>query len=119
NLASKGNDLSGHIPDTIANLTGLAELDLSSNGLTGTIPMPLFSIPIFNFSNTLLCCGSSLDQPCASKPSLPGSTNKPKFVKIVGFASCGLFALIILGAIFVYRYNHLHRHKTDVFFDVS
>ncbi|XLR54906.1 hypothetical protein S83_005578, partial [Arachis hypogaea] len=48
-----------------------------------------------------------------------GSTNKPKFVKIVGFASCGLFALIILGAISVYRYNHMHRHKTDVFFDVS
>ncbi|XLR07291.1 hypothetical protein S83_035229, partial [Arachis hypogaea] len=71
------------------------------------------------FSNTLLRCGSSLDQPCASKPSLPGSTNKPKLVKIVAFASCGLFALIILGAIFVYRYNHMHRHKTDVFFYVS
>ncbi|XLR01257.1 hypothetical protein S83_067455 [Arachis hypogaea] len=118
-LLLKGNDLSGHIPDTIANLTGLAELDLSSNGLTGTIPMPLFSIPIFNFSNTLLHCCSSLDQPCASKPSLPGSTNKPKLVKIVGFASFGLFALIILGAIFIYRYNHMHRHKTNVFFYVS
>ncbi|RYR44730.1 hypothetical protein Ahy_A08g041009 isoform B [Arachis hypogaea] len=71
-LLLKGNELSGHIPDTIANLTGLAELDLSSNGLTGTVPMPLFSFPIFNFSNTLLRCGSSLDQPCASKPSLSG-----------------------------------------------
>ncbi|MED6135070.1 hypothetical protein PIB30_042803 [Stylosanthes scabra] len=118
-LLLKGNDLSGHIPETIANLTGLAELDLSSNGLTGTIPMPLFSIPIFNFSNTLLRCGSSLDQPCASKPSLPGSTNKSKLAMVVGFASCSLFALISLGVFLVYRYHRMHRQKTDVFYDVS
>lgn len=142
NLELQNNNLSGPIPDYISNLTDLQYLnlannnfngsipvswgqlsslknvDLSSNGLTGTIPTQLFSVPMFNFSDTPLDCGSSFDQPCVSKSDHPASTNKSKLAKAMPYASCGAFVLLCLGAIFTYRHHQKIRHKSDVFVDV-
>ncbi|XP_004503882.1 probable LRR receptor-like serine/threonine-protein kinase At5g63710 isoform X2 [Cicer arietinum] len=142
NLELQNNNLSGPLPDYIANLTylqylnladnnfngsippswgqisSLKNVDLSSNGLTGTIPTQLFSVPTFNFSDTHLGCGSSLEQPCVSKSDHPDSTKKSKLAKAVRFASCGAFAILFLGAIFTYRHHQKHRHKSEVFVDV-
>ncbi|KAI4336486.1 hypothetical protein L6164_015008 [Bauhinia variegata] len=119
NLILRGNHLSGPIPDTIANISGLTTLDVSTNDLTGSIPLQLFSVSIFNFSNTRLQCGSGLEKPCVSNSDIPASTKKSKLAAVVSFAGCGAFALLSLGAIFAYGYHHMLRSKRDVFVDVS
>ncbi|CAK8579041.1 unnamed protein product [Lathyrus sativus] len=116
NLAN--NNFNGSIPNTWAQLSNLNNVDLSSNDLTGTIPTQLFSVPMFNFSDTHLGCGSSFEQSCVSKSDRPDSTGKSKLAKVVRYASCGAFALLILGAIFTYRHHQKDRHKNDVFVDV-
>ncbi|CAJ2676773.1 unnamed protein product [Trifolium pratense] len=142
NLELQNNNISGPLPDYIANLTylqylnlannnfngsvpliwsqlsSLKNVDLSSNGLTGTIPTQLFSVPMFNFSDTRLGCGSSFKQPCSSKSDHPVSTKKSKVAKAVHYASYGTFALLILGAIFTYKHYQKQRYKSDVFVDV-
>ncbi|KAL8146615.1 hypothetical protein AgCh_004370 [Apium graveolens] len=75
--------------------------DLSSNDLTGRIPVPLFSVPVFNFSGTHLACGSSLQEPCVSGSSIPGSTRKSKLKAVITSVTSGAFVLLLLGAIFM------------------
>ncbi|KAA8531097.1 hypothetical protein F0562_005806 [Nyssa sinensis] len=118
-LLISGNDLSGSVPDSLANITGLRKLDLSSNDLTGRIPIQLFSIPTFNFTGTHLTCGSSLQQPCVSRSTIPVSTRKSKLEVVITGASCGAFTLLLLGALFVYRSRQLHKLKQDQFVDVA
>ncbi|KAE9601343.1 putative transferase, protein kinase RLK-Pelle-LRR-II family [Lupinus albus] len=113
------NNFKGSIPATWSKLSSLKHMDLSSNDLTGSIPMQLFLVPMFNFSDTHLHCGEGFDKPCVSKSEHPDSTHKSKLKKVVEFASCGAFAVLCLGAIFTYRYHQMHRHKSDVFVDVS
>ncbi|KAH9713122.1 putative LRR receptor-like serine/threonine-protein kinase [Citrus sinensis] len=117
NLAN--NKFSGSIPATWSQLSNLKHLDLSSNNLTGRIPMQLFSIAKFNFTGTHLICGSSLEQPCMSRPSPPVSTSRTKLRIVVASASCGAFVLLSLGALFACRYQKLRKLKHDVFFDVA
>ncbi|KAL9463872.1 hypothetical protein AB3S75_001633 [Citrus x aurantiifolia] len=117
NLAN--NKFSGSIPATWSQLANLKHLDLSSNNLTGRIPMQLFSIAKFNFTGTHLICGSSLEQPCMSRPSPPVSTSRTKLRIVVASASCGAFVLLSLGALFACRYQKLRKLKHDVFFDVA
>ncbi|KAM5558598.1 putative LRR receptor-like serine/threonine-protein kinase [Rosa sericea] len=118
-LVLRGNDISGVIPDSVSNITGLTELDLSSNDLAGKIPMQLFTVPTFNFTGTHLTCGSSLNQPCASGSSLRVSTKKSKLGRVITLASCGVTILLFIGAIFGYRYYHMHSLKHEVFVDVA
>ncbi|KDO58697.1 hypothetical protein CISIN_1g007617mg [Citrus sinensis] len=117
NLAN--NKFSGSIPATWSQLSNLKHLDLSSNNLTGRIPMQLFSVATFNFTGTHLICGSSLEQPCMSRPSPPVSTSRTKLRIVVASASCGAFVLLSLGALFACRYQKLRKLKHDVFFDVA
>ncbi|XP_061346887.1 probable LRR receptor-like serine/threonine-protein kinase At5g63710 [Gastrolobium bilobum] len=117
NLAD--NNFDGSIPATWGQLSSLKHLDLSSNGLTGSIPKQLLSVPLFNFSDTHLHCGSSFEQPCVSKSEHPASTNKTKLAKVVRIASCGALALLCLGAIFTCIHHQIiYRHRMDVFVDV-
>ncbi|XP_059624486.1 probable LRR receptor-like serine/threonine-protein kinase At5g63710 [Cornus florida] len=119
-LVLSGNFLSGSVPDSLANVTGLTELDLSSNDLSGRIPAQLFSIPTFNFTGTHLNCGSTLQQPCVSSSTIPAVLNrKSKLEIVITGASCGAFILLLLGAIFVYRFRQVHKLKHDLFVDVA
>ncbi|KAG5529014.1 hypothetical protein RHGRI_029622 [Rhododendron griersonianum] len=122
-LVLSNNHLSGSVPDSLANVTGLTELDLSSNELTGTIPTKLFSLPTFDYSGTRLSCGSSLQQPCVSSSPLPDvaavSSKKSRLEIVIVSLSCGAFILLLLGAIFVYRYRQMCRVRHDVFQDVA
>ncbi|KAL2342873.1 hypothetical protein Fmac_004158 [Flemingia macrophylla] len=118
NLAD--NNFNGPIPAKWGELSNLKHLDLSSNGLTGIIPMQLFSLPMFNFSDTHLQCGPGFDQPCTSKSEYTDSRHKSKMAKIVRYASCGgTFALLCLGAILTYIHHQMHGHEVEVFVDVS
>ncbi|KAI9079636.1 hypothetical protein K1719_038257 [Acacia pycnantha] len=118
-LVLRGNDLSGSIPNSFENLSALSELDLSSNKLSGIIPKHLFSVPIFNYSDTELHCDSSLEQPCVSNSAIPASTNKSKLAVALSLASCGAFGILCLGTILTYAYQYIQRYKNDVFVDVS
>ncbi|XVF16891.1 hypothetical protein REPUB_Repub10bG0070200 [Reevesia pubescens] len=117
NLAK--NKFSGSIPENWGQLSNLKHLDLSSNNLTGKIPRQLFLIPTINFTGTRLACGSSLEQPCVSTTTFPVSTNKSKIRIVVTSASCGALILLLLGALFVSRYNQVHKFRGDVFVDVA
>ncbi|XP_057417521.1 probable LRR receptor-like serine/threonine-protein kinase At5g63710 isoform X2 [Lotus japonicus] len=112
-------EFAGTLSPSIAKLKYLVSLDLSSNALSGSVPVQLFSVPMFNFSNTDLHCDSNLEQPCVSKSEHPATTNRSKVAKAIRFASCGVFAILFLGAIFSYRYHKMQRRKNEVFVDVS
>ncbi|XP_008227702.1 PREDICTED: probable LRR receptor-like serine/threonine-protein kinase At5g63710 [Prunus mume] len=118
-LVLRGNHISGHIPDSLSNISGLTELDLSSNELTGRVPMQFFTIPKFNFTGARLACGSSLKQPCASGSVLRVSTKKSKFGTVITSASCGVTVILLIGALFTYRYYRMHKLTHDVFVDVT
>ncbi|EOX92743.1 Leucine-rich repeat protein kinase family protein isoform 1 [Theobroma cacao] len=117
NLAN--NKFSGSIPANWGQLSNLKHLDLSSNNLTGRIPMQLFSVPTFNFTGTHLACGSSLEQPCVSTITFPVSTNRSKIKIVITSSSCVALILLSLGALFVYRFNQVHKLRRDVFVDVA
>ncbi|KAL6284877.1 hypothetical protein ACE6H2_015806 [Prunus campanulata] len=118
-LVLRGNHISGHIPDSLSNISVLTELDLSSNELTGRVPMQLFTIPKFNFTGAHLACGSSLKQPCASGSFRRVSTKKSKLGTVITSASCGVTVILLIGALFAYRYYRMHKLKHDVFVDVT
>ncbi|XP_024021047.1 probable LRR receptor-like serine/threonine-protein kinase At5g63710 isoform X2 [Morus notabilis] len=120
NLNLANNDFSGSVPSTWGELSGLKHLDLSSNDLSGSIPLQLYSVPNFNFSGTRLSCGSSLEQPCVSNSHPQVSTNKGKLEAIITSASCAALVLLLVVAVFAYRYHrHLRKLKQDVFVDVT
>ncbi|KAK3211371.1 hypothetical protein Dsin_016077 [Dipteronia sinensis] len=116
NLAN--NKFNGSVPLAWGQLSNLKNIDLSSNDLTGRIPMQLFSVAKFNFTETRLICGSNLEHPCVSSYPLPVSTSRSKLRVVITSASCGAFVLLSLGAIFAYRYHQLHKLKHDMFVDV-
>ncbi|KAG8373654.1 hypothetical protein BUALT_Bualt11G0046700 [Buddleja alternifolia] len=118
-LVMRHNHLTGPIPESLANITGLMELDLSSNYLTGFVPKQLFSTPVFNFTATHLRCGTNFQQPCVSSSSIPVTTRKSKVQVVVTAASIGAFSLLLLGAIFGYRFHRVHKHKHEIFVDVA
>ncbi|XWS41243.1 hypothetical protein CRYUN_Cryun17cG0064500 [Craigia yunnanensis] len=117
NLAN--NKFNGSIPANWGQLSNLKHLDLSSNNLTGRIPRQLFLLPAINFTGTHLACGSSLEQPCVSTTTLPVSTNRSKIRIVVTSTSCAALILLSLGALFVFRYNQVHKLRRDVFVDVA
>lgn len=119
NLKFARNGFNGSIPSSWEQLSNLKHLDLSSNDLTGRIPAALFSVPVFNFSGTRLACGSSLQEPCVSGSSIPGSTRKSKLKAVVTGVTSGVFVLLLLGAIFMYRSYRLRTSKHDVYVDVE
>ncbi|XP_074366784.1 uncharacterized protein LOC141707490 isoform X1 [Apium graveolens] len=55
-----------------------------------------------SFSGTHLACGSSLQEPCVSGSSIPGSTRKSKLKAVITSVTSGAFVLLLLGAIFMY-----------------
>ncbi|KAI3462393.1 hypothetical protein Pfo_019056 [Paulownia fortunei] len=118
-LVVRGNHLSGSVPKSLVNITGLMELDLSSNDLTGKIPPELFSTPTFNFTATHLMCGINFQQPCVSSSSIPVSKRKSKVQVLVTIASIGAFSLLLIGAVFGYRFHRVHKLKRDIFVDVA
>ncbi|GFY87501.1 leucine-rich repeat protein kinase family protein [Actinidia rufa] len=114
------NNFIGCIPASWGTLSNLKHLDLSSNELTGRIPTQLFSLPTFNYSGTRLSCGSSLQQPCVSSSPVPAvSSRKARLEIVISSVSCGLFVLLSLGAIFLYRYRKMRRVRHDLFVDVA
>jgi hypothetical protein len=52
-----GNGLSGHLPDALGQLTGMTELRISDNDLSGRMPLSLTGLPLeeFNHGGTSLC----------------------------------------------------------------
>ena len=52
-----GNGLSGHLPDALGHLSGMTELRISDNDLSGRMPLSLTEIPLeeFNHGGTSLC----------------------------------------------------------------
>ncbi|CAH9110769.1 unnamed protein product [Cuscuta europaea] len=120
NLNLANNKFSGSIPQAWDSLSSLKNLDLSSNDLVGGVPLKLFSVPIYNFSNTQLRCGNGSHQPCASSSSVPAVTpGKSKLAIVIIGASCCAFILLLLGAIFICRYNLFCRAERDIFVDVQ
>lgn len=120
NLNFARNHLRGSIPTSWSQLSNLKHLDLSSNDLTGRIPTRLFLVPVFNFTGTHLACGTSLQEPCISSSSLPAvSTRKSKLKVVITGVTCGAFFLLLLGAIFMYRFHRVRTSKHDVFVDVA
>ncbi|GMP26438.1 hypothetical protein CsSME_00002868 [Camellia sinensis var. sinensis] len=113
------NNFNGSIPTSWGELSSLKNLDLSSNMVTGRIPTQLFSLPTFNYTGTLLSCGSSLQQPCVSSSPVPVSSRKSRLEIVISGVSCGAFILLSLGAIFMYRYHKMHRRRHDLFVDVA
>ncbi|KAH9713124.1 putative LRR receptor-like serine/threonine-protein kinase [Citrus sinensis] len=96
-------------------------LTLGSNGFSGKISPSITKLKFLAsfFTGTHLICGSSLEQPCMSRPSPPVSTSRTKLRIVVASASCGAFVLLSLGALFACRYQKLRKLKHDVFFDVA
>ncbi|KAH9664742.1 putative LRR receptor-like serine/threonine-protein kinase [Citrus sinensis] len=96
-------------------------LTLRSNGFSGKISPSITKLKFLAsfFTGTHLICGSSLEQPCMSRPSPPVSTSRTKLRIVVASASCGAFVLLSLGALFACRYQKLRKIKHDVFFDVA
>ncbi|RXH74165.1 hypothetical protein DVH24_028886 [Malus domestica] len=148
NLNLANNNFRGPIPNAWGQLSNLKHLDLSSNELTGRIPMQFFTIPNFNFTGSHLDCGSSLKQPCVSGSSLQGlcfvqlycfglpimfelprnnpmlqnlaaSNRKSKLGTVITSASCSVSVILLIGALFAYRYYRMHKLKYDVFVDVA
>ncbi|XWS44622.1 hypothetical protein CRYUN_Cryun15aG0063800 [Craigia yunnanensis] len=74
---------------------------------------------INSFTGTHFACGSSLEQPYVSTTAFPVSTNRSKIRIVVSSASFGAFILLSLGALFVSRYNQVHKLRRDVFVDVA
>lgn len=129
NLSS--NDLTGHIPESICNLTNLQVLDLSSNNLTGDIPAALNILNFlsaFNVSNNDLegpipsggqfntfqnssfngnpkLCGSMITHKCGSASVPPSYTKhrdkKDLFAIAIGVFIEGIAALLLLGRLIV------------------
>ncbi|KAL2521274.1 putative LRR receptor-like serine/threonine-protein kinase [Forsythia ovata] len=118
-LVMNGNHLSGPIPESLRNISGLLELNLSSNNLTGRIPTELFSTPIFDFTGTHLTCGNNFQHPCIPNSSIGVSARKSKLEVVITVASICAFALLLLGAVFAYRFHRVHKLKRDKFFDVA
>ncbi|XP_028123078.1 probable LRR receptor-like serine/threonine-protein kinase At5g63710 isoform X7 [Camellia sinensis] len=119
-LSLGSNGFSGTLSPSITKLKFLVSLDLSSNMVTGRIPTQLFSLPTFNYTGTLLSCGSSLQQPCVSSSPVPAvSSRKSRLEIVISGVSCGAFILLSLGAIFMYRYHKMHRRRHDLFVDVA
>ncbi|KAG9451066.1 hypothetical protein H6P81_011031 [Aristolochia fimbriata] len=118
-LVLSKNKLNGGIPDSIENISGLQEVDLSNNNIIGRIPAKLFSIRKYNFAETHLDCGSNFHKPCVTTTSTPGSFRKSKLGVVVGGAVGGPLLVLIVGAVFINWYHHVHGVKHEIFVDVT
>nr|QAS62451.1 somatic embryogenesis receptor kinase 1-like protein [Sedum alfredii] len=130
NLNLGHNKFSGEIPASWGYLVHLKHLfiallfcgvcrDLSSNELSGAIPLALVSTPVFNFSgNDQLACGRSSRQSCTSStyPQVSKKTSKLKIITVTGSA---ILLLLALWALILYRSKRIRKLKEDVFVDVS
>ncbi|KAI3814341.1 hypothetical protein L1987_19093 [Smallanthus sonchifolius] len=110
---------SGRLSSSITKLKFLITLDLSSNNLSGKIPEKLFSTSVFNFTGTSLYCGTTLHQPCISTSSVSGSPKKSKLKFLTVGASCGALVLLLLGVVFLYRFNLKRKLNHELFVDVE
>ncbi|CAI9758344.1 unnamed protein product [Fraxinus pennsylvanica] len=119
NLNLANNNFNGSIPATWGQLSNLKYLNLSSNYLLGRIPAELFSTSIFDFTGTHLKCGNNFQHPCVPNSSTKVSTRKSKFEISITIASICAFALLLLGAVFAYRFHRVHKTKRDIFVDVE
>ncbi|XP_077213666.1 leucine-rich repeat protein kinase family protein isoform X2 [Tasmannia lanceolata] len=114
------NSFSGSIPSTWGQLYNLKHLVVSMNNLRGAIPDSITNIPALTevFTGTHLDCGSSLQKPCVSSSSIPGSVSRLKFRVVVGGAVGGAFLSLFIG-IFTYWRHRVHGINHDFFVDVA
>ncbi|KAK6152978.1 hypothetical protein DH2020_012617 [Rehmannia glutinosa] len=121
NLNLAHNNLNGSIPTSWGQLSNLKHLVVRGNHLSGSIPESLANISDLMefFTATHLICGNNLRQPCVSSSSIPVSKRKSKVQVLVTVASIGAFSLLLLGAVFGYRFHRIHKLKDDVFVDVA
>lgn len=120
NLNLARNAFTGSIPKTWDQFgTHLNNLDLSSNRLNGRIPSQLFDVATYNFTGNRLICDNSGHQPCVSNSFSSGSAKKSRVEIVMISASISAFFLLLLGAIFTYRHNRLHKYKNENFVDVA
>ncbi|XP_034197476.1 probable LRR receptor-like serine/threonine-protein kinase At5g63710 [Prunus dulcis] len=120
-LDFQDNSLTGLLPIYLANMTHLQNLNLANNNFRGPIPNTwgqLSNLKHF-FTGARLACGSSLKQPCASGSVLRVSTKKSKLGTVITSASCGVTVILLIGALFAYRYYRMHKLTHDVFVDVT
>ncbi|KAK6128386.1 hypothetical protein DH2020_037862 [Rehmannia glutinosa] len=103
-LDLQDNNLTGALPDSVSNLLNLQNLNLAHNNLNGSIPTSwgqLSNLKHLLFTNHAV------------------SKRKSKVQVLVTVASIGAFSLLLLGAVFGYRFHRVHKLKDDVFVDVA
>ncbi|KAJ0041089.1 hypothetical protein Pint_27502 [Pistacia integerrima] len=126
-LDLSSNDLAGKIP---MQLFSVATFKMHTNfrGLPGHFIASIFNklkniliglsllehVSLVALVWSSLVCQALLYQIC-----LTVSTSRSKLRVVVTSASCGAFVLLLIGALFLFRYHQLHRRKHDVFVDVA
>ncbi|KAI5335994.1 hypothetical protein L3X38_026128 [Prunus dulcis] len=111
NLNLANNNFRGPIPNTWGQLSNLKHLVLRGNHISGHIPDSLSNISGLTelFTGARLACGSVLRV----------STKKSKLGTVITSASCGVTVILLIGALFAYRYYRMHKLTHDVFVDVT
>ncbi|KAL6909513.1 hypothetical protein ACP4OV_001794 [Aristida adscensionis] len=111
------NNLSGSIPNTLASIPGLTEIQLAYNNLSGQIPARLFQVALYKYCNNLTC-GEKFLHPCASNLSYQGTSHVSKIGFVLGMVGGVLGLLIVLILALILLNGRRISHLSEVFVDM-